>query len=189
MSQEKTPAGRRSIGPKKRFEVFKRDRFKCVYCGAATPSVVLEVDHVIPIAEGGSNDISNLVTACKPCNQGKGARPLASSVPGIADRIAEEKELAAQMRALKRSLVQKAERDKEVVRIVSSALLGPEDRRVYVDQAAKSILTFVGRLGLDRVVELAEMTFSRSWKFADLDSRFRYFCGSCWRVIKEGELA
>ena len=94
---------RKAISKRVRFEVFKRDRFKCVYCGAATPSVVLEVDHVIPVAEGGSNDISNLVTACKPCNQGKGARPLASSVPGIADRIAEEKELAAQMRALKRS--------------------------------------------------------------------------------------
>ncbi|MCM2280097.1 MAG: HNH endonuclease [Oligoflexia bacterium] len=54
-----------------RFEVFKRDSFKCVYCGTEAPGVVLHVDHIIPVAKGGTNEITNLVTACQPCNSGK----------------------------------------------------------------------------------------------------------------------
>ena len=64
------------IGKKMRFEVFKRDSFKCQYCGATSPDVVLEVDHIKPKKEGGKDNITNLITACKDCNSGKGARLL-----------------------------------------------------------------------------------------------------------------
>lgn len=67
---------RKSIRNSVRFEVFKRDKFKCQYCGAEAPQAVLEVDHIKPVAEGGTNDIINLVTACWTCNSGKGAREL-----------------------------------------------------------------------------------------------------------------
>ena len=40
------------------------------------PDVILEVDHIKPVASGGTNDIMNLVTSCKECNLGKGAREL-----------------------------------------------------------------------------------------------------------------
>jgi len=59
-----------------RFEVFKRDAFKCQYCGACAPEVVLEVDHIDPVSKGGDNDLMNLITACKPCNRGKRDREL-----------------------------------------------------------------------------------------------------------------
>jgi hypothetical protein len=62
-----------------RFEVFKRDMHTCVYCGRKSPDVVLHVDHVIPVAKGGTNDLSNLVTACEDCNRGKGAVPLSDT--------------------------------------------------------------------------------------------------------------
>ena len=62
-----------------RFEVFKRDSFTCQYCGQKSPDVVLEVDHITPVADGGDNDILNLVTACKACNAGKSDRPLSES--------------------------------------------------------------------------------------------------------------
>lgn len=67
---------RKTISKKLRFEVFKRDSFKCQYCGSTSPDVILEVDHIIPIKEGGDNDITNLITACNKCNRGKGARLL-----------------------------------------------------------------------------------------------------------------
>ena len=67
---------RKNITKKVRFEVFKRDSFKCQYCGKSAPDVVLEVDHIIPVAKGGDNDISNLITACFDCNRGKSDRRL-----------------------------------------------------------------------------------------------------------------
>ncbi len=59
-----------------RFEVFKRDSFTCQYCGGQAPDVLLQVDHINPVASGGTNDLVNLITACQPCNNGKGARQL-----------------------------------------------------------------------------------------------------------------
>ena len=68
--------GRKSISKKIRFEVFKRDKFTCQYCGRSAPDVILEVDHVIPVSKGGGNDIMNLITSCRECNRGKGNKEL-----------------------------------------------------------------------------------------------------------------
>lgn len=62
---------RLSISKSVRFEVFKRDSFKCQYCGAAAPEVLLQIDHIKPLAKGGSHDITNLITSCASCNSGK----------------------------------------------------------------------------------------------------------------------
>lgn len=67
---------RKSIPQKVRFEVFKRDSFTCQYCGQGAPDVVLHIDHINPVAGGGTNDIMNLVTSCVDCNLGKGKREL-----------------------------------------------------------------------------------------------------------------
>lgn len=75
MPDEKKPR-RKSISKKIRFEVFKRDGFTCQYCGRMAPDVILEVDHINPVANGGDNDIMNLITSCKDCNRGKGKRKL-----------------------------------------------------------------------------------------------------------------
>lgn len=63
--------------------VFRRDRFKCQYCGLDGSSVfenwlVLTIDYVHPQAHGGSRKMDNLVTACRPCNVLKGKRVFAS---------------------------------------------------------------------------------------------------------------
>jgi hypothetical protein len=58
-----------------RFDVFQRDGFRCRYCGRSPKEgVFLEADHVIPRSAGGSDDMSNLVTACWDCNRGKSAK-------------------------------------------------------------------------------------------------------------------
>ena len=69
-------ANRKKLSSKLRFEVFKRDGFQCQYCGKSAPQVMLHVDHIEPVAEGGTDDITNLITACSECNLGKGARRL-----------------------------------------------------------------------------------------------------------------
>lgn len=57
-----------------RDSVFERDGFACVYCGANDG--ILECDHVFPVSLGGSNDIGNLATACRPCNRSKSSKTI-----------------------------------------------------------------------------------------------------------------
>lgn len=63
---------RSSIPPKLRHKVLKRDRYTCQACGARAPDVELEVDHVVPVSRGGTDDLSNLKVLCRDCNIGKG---------------------------------------------------------------------------------------------------------------------
>ncbi len=68
---------RLSIPAGLRFEIFRRDKFRCVYCGRGpADGVRLHVDHVRPVSRGGTDDPSNLVTACDECNLGKGNKDL-----------------------------------------------------------------------------------------------------------------
>lgn len=67
---------RQGLSKKLRFEVFKRDSFTCQYCGTKAPDVILQVDHIEPVAAGGTNDILNLTTSCAACNAGKSDRRL-----------------------------------------------------------------------------------------------------------------
>lgn len=70
---------REPITKKMRFEVFKRDKFTCQYCGRMAPDVVLEVDHINPVSEGGETELINLITSCRDCNRGKGKTRLSDN--------------------------------------------------------------------------------------------------------------
>lgn len=62
------------IGPRRRFEILKRDHYRCQLCGVSAgdgPHVRLEVDHIIAKARGGNNTPENLHTLCEACNRGK----------------------------------------------------------------------------------------------------------------------
>lgn len=64
----------RAISDKLRYQVLKRDNFKCCACGASPakdPSVELHIDHIIPWSKGGENTAENLQTLCSKCNLGK----------------------------------------------------------------------------------------------------------------------
>ena len=64
----------RTISDKLRYQVLKRDNFKCCACGASPakePSVELHIDHIIPWSKGGETTLENLQTLCSKCNIGK----------------------------------------------------------------------------------------------------------------------
>lgn len=61
------------ISKRKRFLIYTRDRFCCVYCGY---SLKLTLDHIKPRNCGGSHDASNLVTCCSKCNNTRQGTPL-----------------------------------------------------------------------------------------------------------------
>jgi 5-methylcytosine-specific restriction enzyme A len=69
MLPQKTP--RTPISAAARSYVFDRDGHQCQTCGATEN---LTIDHIIPLAQGGTNDISNFQTLCQSCNSRKGAR-------------------------------------------------------------------------------------------------------------------
>lgn len=62
---------RTGIGPRLRFEVLKRDGYRCRYCGCTAADSRLQVDHITPVSRGGTNEDANLITACQDCNSGK----------------------------------------------------------------------------------------------------------------------
>lgn len=59
-----------------RYQVLRRDNFKCVLCGrspATDQKIVLHVDHVIAFARGGKTRLDNVRSLCQDCNLGKRA--------------------------------------------------------------------------------------------------------------------
>lgn len=94
---------RKALSKKTRFEVFKRDNFKCQYCGAEAPKAVLHVDHINPVSKGGKNDLLNLITACEDCNSGKSDR-LLSDDSAVAKQRAQMEELAERREQLEMML-------------------------------------------------------------------------------------
>lgn len=64
----------RSINLSLRYNVLKRDNFRCVICGASPafdPGTQLHIDHITPWSKGGETEEKNLQTLCADCNLGK----------------------------------------------------------------------------------------------------------------------
>jgi 5-methylcytosine-specific restriction endonuclease McrA len=68
--RERTTTGSFTVGQMRL--LFASYLNRCAYC----PNTATSLDHVVPLARGGSNDIDNLVPACFGCNLRKGARSL-----------------------------------------------------------------------------------------------------------------
>lgn len=96
-----------SIPRRLRFEILRRDQHRCRYCGATAPDVKLAVDHVIPEVLGGTNDPTNLVTACEPCNSGK------ASISPDAHHVADVTATALRWGAALRLAAQQQQHDRE----------------------------------------------------------------------------
>lgn len=63
---------RQLMTPKMRYNIMKRDGFKCVICGRSqNDGAKLHVDHIKPVSKGGKTIESNLRTLCDMCNLGK----------------------------------------------------------------------------------------------------------------------
>lgn len=173
---------RKQLGKTARFEIFKRDGFVCQYCGAYPPSVVLEVDHIVPVAEGGGNDADNLVTACFNCNRGKAARSLTSVPQSLSDRAAETAEREEQLRGY--SQIMEARRNR-IEDEVWSAFRHWRGQTKTTHNKFNSMKRFIESLGLHEVLDAIDIALGAEIRSDDRE--WRYFCGVCWNKIKAGE--
>lgn len=180
------------LSKKVRFEIFKRDQFRCRYCGKPVGlGVVLEVDHIVPVAEGGTNDPANLVTSCFDCNRGKSKRLL--SDPGVIEadhkqRVKAFKEQREQIRALieyskdQENLVSELTRD--VVRPILESLAEPE--KDIPNDWKQSVKLFLEVLGFVEV-QKASMIAADRFLFGNANDPFLYFCGICRKSMRTGK--
>lgn len=154
----------RTISKKTRFEVFKRDSFCCQYCGRKAPEVVLEVDHIIAIANGGKNTITNLITSCFDCNRGKGKRALSENTQ--VDKQMKQLEL---LNERKNQIMMIAKWEKELmyeeeaqVDIIDSILSGYN--RILNEQGRQRFKHTISRCGLEIVVESVKTSFKQYYR-------------------------
>lgn len=181
MSEENSP--RKQISKKVRFEVFKRDLFKCAYCGRTPPAVVLHVDHIHPVSKGGKNTQDNLITACLDCNLGKSNIPLSVVPESMAEKALRMAEMRDQLKAFSKL---NAEIENLIVtdcwRVVHE-IYGENVHEVKT-KTFGSIRIFVEKLGVTDVLSAARTMQSKVGSKSEYQ-QFLYFCGICWKKIKE----
>lgn len=177
-----------------RFEILRRDNFTCTYCGAKAPDVELQVDHVVPEALGGSSDASNLTTACRDCNAGKGTRGLdEKKVEAVRARELEWQDAVDSAR-------EERNEDRMYVRAIGEWFardVWPGHMRDKLPDNMPQIIVSYLRQGLivDDIEYCAAVALrSGAW------NKFAYFCGCCrnevrssqeraWRQLQEVENA
>lgn len=169
---------RKAIPKKIRFEVFKRDSFTCQYCGRMAPDVVLEVDHINPVAHGGNDDIMNLVTSCFDCNRGKGKKKLTEK-----DEIKKQQERLSELNSKREQLKLMLEWRNELENFSNEQL---EDfLTVYsaktgyslTDHGEELAKKWIKEFGLIEVLDCFEISFSQYYKdesIASVEKVFNY---------------
>ena len=175
---------RKPLSKKARFAVFMRDGFKCRYCGQMPPSVVLEVDHIMPFSKGGSDDQENLITACFSCNRGKSDTELSSAQPSMSDKVEQMKELRAQLNALKRLQREISKIEELGVDSIESIFTEFFPSWTFANRFRATVRTFLSRLPQREVEQAMYLACER---MDNTDRAIRYFCGICWNKIKGAE--
>ena len=177
-----------AVSKRLRYEIFRRDNHACRYCGASAPDVPLRVDHVTPVALGGTDEPGNLVTSCEPCNNGKSSSsPDATHVAAVSDdalRWADAMKQAAEN--LRQQQAPKDEyRDTFLAEWNRWHLGKDDDKKVPLPNDWKQAMDRFRVAGIP------------TWMWADIvdaamanqkvkpDNTFRYVCGIAWNKVTE----
>lgn len=185
-------AKRTQLTKSQRFEIFKRDMFTCQYCGKSAPEVILEVDHVIPIAEGGTNDAFNLITSCRDCNRGKGKKLLSdqSTIEKQKQQLQRQNERREQVEMLiewKKSVAETTERMIDEIEEQMHANGMFKEEQYLTACGRNEVKDLLKRFGFDLVydaVEIAAHSYvHKQGKSAEY--AFMKIGGICWNKIHQ----
>lgn len=175
-----------AVSKRTRFEVLRRDGNACRYCGGMAPDVRLTIDHVVPVALGGGDDPTNLVTACRDCNAGKTStapdQELVAEVSASAIRWAEAMRVAGQ------AIVEQNRPTDEYVEKFNNAWLkwrthgGSGD---HIDRPGgwREAVADLYRAQLPESVMLTSVDIAMSAR--GVDNEFSYFMGVCRNRLRE----
>ena len=173
---------RAPISTRTRFEIFKRDSFTCQYCGNQPPHVILHVDHILAVANGGSNDTGNLVTACSQCNLGKSSVPL-SAIPKSLEETAEaDSERTAQVQA-HAEMIRESRNAAELQMWEIAEVIQPGAEAGWPRDKCSGVSMFIKKIGYPATLEAAYIAVDRYGPVGS--GRFKYFCGICWNRVRE----
>lgn len=170
-----------------RFDVFRRDKFTCIYCGRKPPCVILHVDHILPRVEGGGDTEDNLVTSCSDCNLGKGVKVLNEGVTPLDISLEERQERLDQLKAYQELLRSEEDFKRECLHSVIERWArcdgqdGEAPEWTIPSELENAARKFLKLLPLDEVLDSVEEAHGNSR--ISLGRRFKYFCGICWRKI------
>jgi hypothetical protein len=178
-----------AVSKRLRYEILRRDSHTCRYCGASAPDVPLRVDHVTPVALGGTDEPSNLVTSCEPCNSGKSsASPDAHHVTDVADDAL--RWAAAMQQAAHELREQQGPKIayREAFRAAWSEWTWERDGKKEtfdLPKDWKGSLDAFREAGLPQDVWPDIVEKSMTNKTVRSENLFRYCCGIGWRMVKE----
>lgn len=176
------PFDRQAISKRTRFDIFKRDGFKCQYCGAAPPDVLLELDHLKPVASGGGNELENLITSCFDCNRGKADGTLTSVPPSTNERAQAVAEKLAQLKSYNALLRKQAKATDKSIDAVELIFQGSFPDWSFNDSFRVSVRrNFLSKLAEHEVCDAMALACARG---LDRDRTIKYFCGVCWNLIR-----
>lgn len=166
-----------------RFEVFKRDGFRCAYCGKEPPQVVLEIDHIEPKSKGGEDEINNLITACFDCNRGK-SNVLLSRIPNKIEEnyeiLKEKEDQLKAHRLLLKKIKNRVNKDiNEVNQIFTENYPGYGFTTSFIESTLKRFLQKLSKADIVESLWIAVRKIPD-----DRDCAVKYFCGICWNKIK-----
>lgn len=162
-----------------RFEILRRDKFTCTYCGATSAESALHVDHVIPSSLGGEDTPDNLTTACIDCNAGKSSRMVDDQPVAPADERS-RRWAQAMAQAAEETRQESDDRRAYALRWRDDWESWPGAEPLPVDWES-TILRFLDHgLSARDVHELIEPAMLSAAK-----SEWRYFCGCCWTRLRQ----
>lgn len=177
-------AERKPLQKKLRFDVFKRDGFKCQYCGNTPPLIVLEIDHIIPVSKKGTDEIDNLITSCFDCNRGKSNIELNILPQRTSDKAIFLQEREEQYKAYKKLLVSIDKRIKkemtEVDDVYSRYFPGYSLSEGFKENSLKR---FIKSLGVPFCIDAMNKACYKLQGYNE-DKAIRYFCGICWNKMR-----
>lgn len=168
-----------AVSKRLRFEIFRRDNHTCRYCGLHAPDTELRVDHVVPVALGGTDEPGNLVAACEPCNSGKTSiAPGSPLVEGVREDAIRHAEMIRQAYAI--TVERMGKQDdycQEVIDHYTGETTVPSD---WQDSVGR---WFEMGVPIELVIEAAEKASRSRLYFKTALDRFSYMAGIVWNQV------